>query len=283
MCQLLGMNCNTPTDIIFSFEGFVQRGGLTDHHSDGWGIAFFEGRAVRLLIDHQPSAHSPIAQLVRTYPIKSLNVIAHIRKATQGDVALENSHPFMREMWGLNWVFAHNGHLLGFEPKLSGEFNAIGNTDSEMAFCFLLQALREHFPSACVNNPPAPQEIQLALEKIVPEIAKFGAFNFCLSNGQSMWAHCSTQLYYIVREHPFSTAHLLDADVAIDFTEHTTPDDRVAVIATQPLTDNEVWQKMCAFELICFNHGEPQYQKLLDVTLKNKVIHPATLSQSAAR
>ena len=42
MCQLLGMNCNTPTDITFSFEGFAKRGGMTDHHSDGWGIAFFE-------------------------------------------------------------------------------------------------------------------------------------------------------------------------------------------------------------------------------------------------
>jgi branched-chain amino acid transport system substrate-binding protein len=45
MCQLLGMNCNTPTDVTFSFTGFAQRGGRTDHHSDGWGIAFFEGRA----------------------------------------------------------------------------------------------------------------------------------------------------------------------------------------------------------------------------------------------
>ena len=42
MCQLLGMNCNAPTDVTFSFAGFAQRGGVTDHHSDGWGIAFFE-------------------------------------------------------------------------------------------------------------------------------------------------------------------------------------------------------------------------------------------------
>ena len=42
MCQLLGMNCNTPTDIVFSFTGFATRGGRTDEHKDGWGIAFFE-------------------------------------------------------------------------------------------------------------------------------------------------------------------------------------------------------------------------------------------------
>ena len=41
MCQLLGMNCNVPTDICFSFTGFQARGGATDVHADGWGIAFF--------------------------------------------------------------------------------------------------------------------------------------------------------------------------------------------------------------------------------------------------
>ncbi|MBR7551121.1 class II glutamine amidotransferase, partial [Mycobacterium tuberculosis] len=37
MCQLLGMNCNTPTDIHFSFAGFRKRGGQTDIHTDGFG------------------------------------------------------------------------------------------------------------------------------------------------------------------------------------------------------------------------------------------------------
>ena len=111
MCQLLGMNCNTPTDIVFSFEGFRRRAGLTDCHSDGFGIAFFEGRGVRVFRDNHPASNSPIADCVKQYKIKSLNVIAHIRKATQGDVNIENTHPFIREIWGENWVFAHNGNL----------------------------------------------------------------------------------------------------------------------------------------------------------------------------
>ncbi|HEX5675659.1 MAG TPA: class II glutamine amidotransferase, partial [Azonexus sp.] len=84
MCQLLGMNCNVPTDICFSFTGFQARGGATDVHSDGWGIAFFEGRGTRVFLDPKPSCTSPVAELVRQYPIRSKNVIAHIRKATQG-------------------------------------------------------------------------------------------------------------------------------------------------------------------------------------------------------
>lgn len=61
--------------------------------------------------DNQAASLSPIADCVKQYNIKSLNVIAHIRKATQGEVNIENTHPFIREIWGQNWVFAHNGNL----------------------------------------------------------------------------------------------------------------------------------------------------------------------------
>ncbi|PMB20218.1 class II glutamine amidotransferase, partial [Fischerella thermalis CCMEE 5198] len=128
MCQLLGMNCNTPTDICFSFEGFAARGGKTDDHRDGWGIAFFEGKGCRMFIDAIPSISSPIAELVRCYPIHSTHVIAHIRKATQGEIALENCHPFRRELWGRYWVFAHNGDLPEFNPTDMQYYQPVGNT-----------------------------------------------------------------------------------------------------------------------------------------------------------
>lgn len=64
MCQLLGLNCATPTDASFSFTGFCQRGGGTDEHADGWGIAFFEGRGLRHFVDHQSAANSPMASFL---------------------------------------------------------------------------------------------------------------------------------------------------------------------------------------------------------------------------
>ena len=138
MCQLLGMNANTPTDVMFSFAGLATR---ADEHKDGFGIAFFEDPGLRLFVDHQSARQSPVAELVKRYPIHSGNVIAHIRKATQGRVALQNTHPFMRELWGRYWAFAHNGDLKGFEPRLHGSFRPVGDTDSERAFCWLMQEL----------------------------------------------------------------------------------------------------------------------------------------------
>jgi predicted glutamine amidotransferase len=253
MCQLLGMNCNTPTDICFSFEGFTARGGQTDVHRDGWGIAFFEEKGCRVFLDSKATIESRIADLVRTYPIKSKNVIAHIRKATQGIVALENTHPFMRELWGRYFIFAHNGNLKDFQPELDGSFLPVGCTDSERAFCYILQRIRQRAPQV---QPPLPT-LRAWLDELCAEIRAHGEFNFLLSNGDCLFAHCATKLSYIVRHAPFSVAHLSDRDITVDFTEHTQPTDRVAIIATTPLTDNETWTTIEPERLILFTDGEP--------------------------
>ncbi|MBI3140427.1 MAG: class II glutamine amidotransferase [Rhodocyclales bacterium] len=267
MCQLLGMNCNTPTDICFSFAGFHSRGGLTDVHRDGWGIAFFEGAGCRLFLDAKATIESPVAELVRRYPIRSMNAIAHIRKATQGGIALENTHPFMRELWGRYWIFAHNGNLKDFEPELDGAFLPVGRTDSERAFCFLLQSLRRRFPAA-----PGRQALFEALRELTAAIAPHGEFNFLLCNGECLIAHCATRLSYIVRQAPFSVAHLKDQDLAVDFSELTTPEDRVVLVATAPLTDNEVWTAIEPGTLVLFVDGAPAAR---EPTFAAAPAHPA--------
>lgn len=252
MCQLLGMNCNVPTDICFSFEGFSARGGKTDEHKDGWGIAFFEGKGCRLFLDDESSCTSPIAELVRQYPIHSTHVIAHIRKATFGAVALENCHPFRRELWGRYWIFAHNGDLPDFHPQAEF-YQPVGQTDSERAFCLILNTLRQRFP----DRKPPLADLYPVLQNITHAIASHGSFNYLLSDGEHFFAHCSTRLCYIVRQAPFAAAHLIDADLTVDFQELTTARDRVAVVATAPLTDNEVWTPIQPGELLVIQDGHP--------------------------
>lgn len=250
MCQLLGMNCNVPTDVLFSFAGFAERGGRTDHHGDGWGIAFFEDKGLRHFVDHQSAAESPVAELIRHYPIKSRNVISHIRKATQGAVTLENCHPFVRELWGRYWVFAHNGDLRDYAPRLHGSFHPVGHTDSERAFCWLMQELAKSHADV-----PSVAELTLTLRELAPQISKHGTFNFLLSNGEALWAHASTNLYHVVRQHPFGSATLRDEDLSIDFAQHAAPGDRVAVVVTTPLTSDEAWTPLVPGELKVFVNG----------------------------
>jgi glutamine amidotransferase len=245
------MNCNTPTDICFSFAGFQARGGITDVHTDGWGIVFFEGKGVRQFLDSQASAQSPIAELVRNYPIKSENVIAHIRKATQGKIALENTHPFQRALWGYYWIFAHNGNLPNFSPNLNEGEQPVGETDSEKVFCLILNGLRSRFG----NTYPGAEEVFNAIKELILPFATQGALNFLLSNGDFLIAHSSTKLSYIIRKAPFSVASLKDQNMIIDFSSVTTDDDQVAVIATEPLTENEVWKPITPGTLVLFEKG----------------------------
>lgn len=253
MCQLLGMNCNTPAAISFSFEGFSARGGGTDEHKDGWGIAFYRGAGCQVFTDHLSSVTSPIADLIKRNPIKSRNIIAHIRKATQGPIVLENSHPFMREMWGQYWTFAHNGDLQNFLPSSDGQFHPVGETDSERAFCYMMNMLRRRFPDH-KRTPPLAILFD-AVAELAEEIGAHGVFNFMLSNGEVLFAHCSTQLHYIARAYPFSTARLIDCDLTIDFSVHNHRDDRMTVIATKPLTSDESWTAFHPGELKMFAEG----------------------------
>ena len=51
----------------------------------------------------------------------------------------------------------------------------------------------------------------------------------------------ASNLFYTERCHPFAAAQLADEDLTVDFSTETTPQDKVAVIVTAPLTKNETW------------------------------------------
>ncbi|CAK8744382.1 Putative glutamine amidotransferase YafJ [Sodalis praecaptivus] len=76
------------------------------------------------------------------------------------------------------------------------------------------------------------------------------------SDGCYVMGYCSSNLYWITRRAPFGKATLLDQDVEIDFQKQTTPNDVVTVIATQPLTGNETWQRVAPGEWVLFRLGE---------------------------
>lgn len=237
MCELLGMECNVPTDIVFSFTALSTRGGRTGPHVDGFGLAFYEGKAARVFLDPNAAANSPLAEFLRKHSIKTELAIAHIRKKTRGHVKLANTHPFQRELWGRAWVFAHNGTVRGMKQKKMCRFVPIGDTDSEYAFCYILEALRSSFK----GYPSKRTELREAIADLGSEISRHGTFNFLLGDGRALYARCDTKLSHIVRKHPFGNATLKDDEVTVNFAEVTTPKDRVAVVATTPLTVNEKW------------------------------------------
>lgn len=258
MCQLLALNSNVPTAATFSFTGFSARGGATDHHVDGWGMAFHDGEAARVFHDAGRACDAPMAAFLRRHPLRARTVLAHVRKATQGAVALANCHPFQRQWKGRSWLFCHNGDLQGFRPPLHGGQPPRGQTDSEHAFCWLLQQLQ-----ARCGAGPAPHWRQLApmLAELLPQVAQHGPFNMLLSDGHALYAHASTRLAWLERAHPFTRARLIDCDLELDLASANAPGDRMVVVATQPLTAAEPWQTFAPGELRVFADGRSVWQR----------------------
>jgi len=54
------------------------------------------------------------------------------------------------------WVFAHNGNLENFNPRLHGCFHPVGQTDSERAFCWIMLELSKSHASV-----PSVEELTL--------------------------------------------------------------------------------------------------------------------------
>jgi predicted glutamine amidotransferase len=256
MCQLLGMNSRLPASLSVSLSGFSRRGGATAEHADGWGVAFFNteqdrpGKGVQCFLEAQPAAGSAMASMLQNHPIKTHNAVAHVRRATVGPVALANSHPFTRALWGRHWVFAHNGHLDEFNPELTGVFQPVGATDSEKAFCLILQELaRSHGPEA------SRQEISVTLLALSARICSHGVFNFLLSNGESLWARASTKLCYTQRAYPFGQIHMTDTGSLADLSTLNGPNDRLCIVVTEPLTSNEHWVHLSDGQMAIFEDG----------------------------
>jgi glutamine amidotransferase len=253
MCELLGMSANNPTDIRFSFTGLMQRGGRTGPHSDGWGMTFYENNGFRTFKEPVPCYDSPIARLIQEYPIKSRAVIGHIRQANCGHVALENTHPFTREQGGSYWTFAHNGQLSNHQVLISkGKHQPIGDTDSEAAFCWLLNEMDRTYPGQQVDLGVMFQFIG----NLCLRLQTYGIVNMLISDGNYLFAYCSNNLHWITRRAPFGQASLIDEDITIDFQQEAKPNDVVTVIATSPLTQNEQWNKIPPNHYLLFHNGE---------------------------
>lgn len=159
--------------------------------------------------------------LLKIFNLSNLqNMMAHIRYATQGEVSLENVHPFSRVWKGVQMCFCHNGDCPKFStsrrssassssssegPVLLGKtterdilYVPVGDTDSEAVFCAILNALSAEFPDSVPTLPVLHAFLSQLCHEItsnaeISEDAKDDGgtiFNFLLTCGQyTMFAY----------------------------------------------------------------------------------------------
>lgn len=240
MCELFAMSASAPTDVNHSLALLKPRGGEIGPHADGWGVAFYEGNAARIFKEPVPAAESRCLAFITEYDFKSATVIAHIRRANPASFGRTsaNTHPFEREWNGRSWVFAHNGKLPGLHRRrefATHRFQPLGDTDSELAFCLVLDAIAG--PDVPAPSPLPAQAILERIRPVVGQLANLGEFNFLLSDGTTLIAHAHTRLHVLERNCTGECGRC-----------------EVVLLATSPLTD-EPWLELSPGSIHVFAAG----------------------------
>ena len=254
MCELLAMSSRLPTNVNHSLLEFARHGGETGPHADGWGIAYAMGGDFRIIKEPQPAADSDCVRYIQAHHFSSRLVISHIRKASlPRTLSFENTHPFDRELFGRRFLFAHNGHLPGIDTLAAGappRFLPLGETDSERAFCLILNRLAQR---AGRPEDYRPRLLLDVLTELSPHLRALGKCNFLLSDTEYLIAHGDTSLHSVTRTCTVETQALASADLRISMTHHTPQ--VASVVATVPLTAEAGWRAFAPGEIRVFSAG----------------------------
>lgn len=150
MCRLFGQHARPGEDPCEPLCSATNALRLQSHaHPHGWGIGWWERGRPRVRRGLLP-AHEDAGFVAAAFEARSRVLVAHVRDASVGPVAEENTHPFAHG----RWLFAHNGTVARFarsrrvreillaeiDPDLRAEVR--GETDSERCFLLFLSRLR---------------------------------------------------------------------------------------------------------------------------------------------
>lgn len=210
MCRLYGFRANEHTKVECALvhaqnalmaQSRKDRSG--DSHLHGWGVATYENGVPHIERQAWAAYHGEHFRraAARAY---ARTVLAHIRAATVGPPAIENTHPFSDGPW----AFVHNGTIPAF-TRVRGLMLAVmtdrhrqaisGDTDSEHLFHFIL-SLHEQQPST-----PLEQIVRTAILQVLEWCqavapSDSAGLNIIVSDGERMvGTRWGRSLFYLER------------------------------------------------------------------------------------
>jgi glutamine amidotransferase len=257
MCELFALSSHLPTTVSFSLQRFAQRGGMNGKTLDGWGLAYYEGRDLRLYREPEPARDSAWLPFIESRQSPSTLVVSHIRQATRGGISLANTQPFVREVGGRMHCFAHNGKLPGIDGMSEfdgGTYAHVGETDSELAACALFARMAVLWRD---NSPPAPQMRLAVVEEFAAQMRELGPSNLVYADGELLIAHGHRRiqpdgriappgLWMLQRNCAVDPGSLAEAGVRMS---DGIGSQRAVLFASVPLTD-EPWRALAEGEVV---------------------------------
>lgn len=253
MCELFAMSARFPTTVHLSMEELGRHGGGTGPHRDGWGIGFVQGGDAFLLREPEAASGSAWLSFLQEHAVESDIVLAHIRRATQGARLLRNSQPFSRELGGRVHLFAHNGMLPGIEADArfaTRRFRRVGDTDSEQAFCALLERLAPGWD----DGTPSLDERLAVIVAFADDVRALGPANFVYSDGDAVFAHAHRRRHDAGEIRPPGLHLLCRRCVASVEGTAIGAEQEVALLASVPLT-GEPWEPLDEGTVVALREG----------------------------
>jgi glutamine amidotransferase len=153
-------------------------------------------RRALVIKEAEPASQSPWVNFIAEQGLTSHCVIAHVRLASVGEPALENTHPFRRTLGRHVHVFAHNGTLKGLAERYPAsrlERIPVGETDSELAFVLLLERLRSVWGDG-TRIPDVADRLRV-FAAFAKEMAALGTANFLYSDSDALFVHANKRIY----------------------------------------------------------------------------------------
>ena len=260
MCELFAISSRLPATVSLSLKILAKHGGGSAPHADGWGIAYYRGDDARLIKDTSAAHDSDRVRFIHSRDLSSTTIISHIRKATRGDIQLQNTHPFARELGGQMHVFAHNGTLKGIHDHSGftlGRFRPIGDTDTEHAFCHLLARMEEVWLSEG-GAPPLDQRLA-TFAAFAEQARTLGSANFLYADGDYLFVQANQRYQEDGSTRP-PGLHILnrrcrETTVSGGGVSVTSDNQTVTLFASVPLTDED-WQPLAKNTILAVSHGE---------------------------
>jgi len=250
MCRLYGLRANEPTKVECSLvhaqnalmvQSQQDLAGFS--HTHGWGVATYEGREPHIERQAWAAYHGEHFRRAAAR-IFAAAVLAHVRRATVGPAAIENTHPFSHG----SWAFIHNGTVPHFDdvrPKMLASTTPThraaiqGVTDSEHMFRWFL-SMRDRQPER-----PLLEVVRDGVRQIVAwchEIdrdAEIG-LNVIMTDGATLiGTRWGRSLYYTERDDVYDCEICGFPHIHHDASRNY----RALVVASEPLT-HEVWHEV---------------------------------------
>src|SRR3954447_15269290 len=179
MCRVFGCVAAEPISVrheLLEAENPLIR--QSEEHDSGWGMAVYrraDGGEEPTCVRFAEPAHEN-GEFAEATELRGRIFNVHVRRATMGGLAPENTHPFCLGPYS----FGHNGTIVDYTKLLEPDVSKPkGQTDSEAFFNFLMRDFDDGHPRRCMRK---------AVREVIKRSGLSG-INFLFSDGEKLFAY----------------------------------------------------------------------------------------------